>query len=467
MTGLRRFLFVAITFGAAACATPPRPATELPETPASWSAVSGRGLDGGAAADPRWWESFGDEILSDLVRRATSGNPGLAVATARVLEARALAGVAAADRLPSIDARGGSSRTRRSEDTDGGDVGRRMTGVHETGFDVSWEVDLYGRAAMNARAAEADAEAVEADRRGALLSLRAEVVRSYASLRGAQRLRAVLVSSVQAAATTAELTRVRQAGGLANELDVARADAQHAAVQAEVPPVDASIAAEIHRLSILCGELPTTLAPLLAAPGPLPATPPRVLVGVPAETLARRPDLRREALRVEAEEARAGVARADLYPRISLAAALGFDAEHAGDLVSASARTWSIARSVRWPAFDGGRTRRGIHAADARLGQARAAHREAYLAALGEVEDALTGYLRGWERRDALASSVASRRRAVALAADIHRAGIADFLDVLDAERSLYDAEAELARTETETATRLVALHKSLGGGEE
>ncbi len=412
-----------------------------------------------------WWQTFEDPVLVSLVDRAVRANHDLKLAQSRVREARARYGFAQADRWPRVDAGGTVARERQSENGPFPAPADPEHGFFAAGFDASWEIDVFGGLKREAEAAGADLEASVEGRRATLVTLLGDVARAYVETRGAQGQLAALRSNVASASATLDLTRTRAAAGLATELDVVRAEAQLKTTESAVPPREAALRHAMYRLAVLLGEPPGALVAELSAVRPVPAPLPMTLVGIPAELLRRRPDLRQRERELAAAYARIGVATADLYPRFSLTGSFGLESVDAGDFFEPASRAWAIGPSIRWAVLDFGRIRAGIEVAGARAEQAQIAYEQALLVALEEVEDALVSYLREWERHETLSAALRADRTAVDLAKDLYRGGLATFLDVLDAERELYEAQRLLAESDAERAIDLVALYKALGGG--
>jgi NodT family efflux transporter outer membrane factor (OMF) lipoprotein len=263
------------------------------------------------------------------------------------------------------------------------------------------------------------------------------------------------------------LTRARYAGGLASELDVARVEAQVAITQSQIPQLETSCKEAVHRLGVLLNETPGALSGELATPTPIPVAPSEIPADLPADVLRQRPDVRRAERQVAAATARVGVATADLYPRVFLLGGAGLDSLAASDFFSADSETWTIGPSISWPIFRAGQIVASIKVHDAQEQQALISYRQAILNALEEVENALVAYTRERSRGEDLAKAVASNKRALTLASQLYTSGLSDFLNVLDAQRSLFQTESEQAQSKAATAVDLVALHKALGGGWE
>jgi NodT family efflux transporter outer membrane factor (OMF) lipoprotein len=456
----------------AGCAVGPhykRP--EIPVPPA-WTESAGGSGSGGASLET-WWSSFHDPVLDGLVARAVAGNLDLKIAAARIREARAAAGIAASAGRPQVTAEASYARTRRSaavppfKSASGEDspFGQREQNVFQAGFDAVWEIDVFGGVRRDKEAALADAQAAEEARRDVLVTLLAEVARTYTELRGAQQRLRILEETLRSERDTVSITRSRFEAGLGAELDVARAEGLLAASTAQRPELERQARQAIYRLGVLVGAHPGALVSELDVPGDIPALPPEVPPTLPSELLSRRPDLRRSERAVAAATARVGVARADLFPRFVIAGSLGRRSEDAGDLGSGVSQFWSLVPFVRWPLLSGGRIRANIRVQDARQEQAARQYEKSLLTALEEVENALSSYARERLRQDSLREAVAANQRALDLAVERYTSGLESFLSVLDAQRSVYAAEDQLVQAERAAVVSLVAVYKSLGGG--
>lgn len=449
------------------CMVGPDYAPPAAPAPAAWTRAEADRIDAGPAELSRWWAVFRDPALESLVARAVASNPDLRIAAARVAEARAAAGIAVSALGPTAAAGASYDRTRTSGNVftfPGADLHQSY---YRAGFDAAWEIDVFGGLRREVEAATADAQAAEEDRRAALVSLQAEVARVYVELRGAQRRRAVLRDQVKAASERLALLQARLDAGVATSLDVVREEALLRSTEALLPPAERDVALASHRLGTLLGRDPGALVAELGAEAPIPVPPARVVVGLPAELLARRPDVRRAERRLASATARVGAATADFYPRISLTGAFGLESLRASSFVESASLAWSVGPAVRWPIFASGRLRARLGAAEAVEDQALAAFEGSLLRALEEVENALVAYLREGERRRKLAEAVAADRRALQLSEDLQRRGLASYLDVLTAQRALQGDELQLADSDAAVTLFCVALYKALGGGWE
>jgi NodT family efflux transporter outer membrane factor (OMF) lipoprotein len=421
-----------------------------------------------AATETNWWRVFNDATLSRLVEQAIATNQDLRIATARVREARALRSGTLLEAFPIVHANAAWTKSTASKDALHG-VPRdlRENELYNAGFDATWELDIFGRVRRSVEAATADVRALEANQRDVLVSVIAEVARNYFELRGAQHELEVARNNAENQRETLDITDAKLRAGRATELDVARARAQLNATLALIPPFETSVKRAIYRLGVLTGQPPTTLEGELAARQPLPALPPLVHIGTPEQLLRRRPDVRVAEQFLAAATARIGVETADLFPRVTFNGRAAFEASELSGLAAAGADTYAFGPRISWAALDLGRVRARIHAARARADAELAFYEKSVLTALEETEGALVAFGRAQARRDYLRDSARSAETAVALANDRYRSGIADFLQVLDAQRTQLVIQEQLAVSETQCATTLVAVYKALGGGWE
>ncbi len=414
-----------------------------------------------------WWREFNDPILNRLTDLALATNQDLRIATAHVREARALRSGAVADLFPIAEANAGYSKTLSSKDSVPFPLTRqqRELQLFTAGFDATWELDIFGRVRRSVEARGAELAATIADRQAVEVTLTAEVARNYFELRGQQHLLAVAHQNAENQRETLELTEARFKAGRATELDTARARSQLNTTLAAVPPLEAAIKHAIHRLSVLTGQQPAALAPELSLPQPIPATPPLVNIGDPAELLRRRPDIRAAERSLAAATAHIGVETSALFPRVTFNGNIGLAANHISDMGAAGTDTYGFGPQITWAALDLGHVRARIQAAHAVADAQLANYEKTVLTALEETENALVDFGREQVRRDLLRESDQAATQAMTLARQRYDSGVADFLPVLDAQRTQLEVQAQLAQSEMRTATTLVALFKALGGG--
>lgn len=413
-----------------------------------------------------WWAQLDDATLKQLVGDALARNHDIRIAQASLVEARALLRNSQLNRLPSVQAKVAGRREKSSEDL----LATNAEAINETfqaGFDASWELDLFGRVHNQVSLNKAQLAAREAELRGAHVSVAAEVAATYISLRGHQYLLQVAEDSARVQGESLALTQRFVEVGRGDPLDSARAEAQLELTRAATPGLRARIDSDINRLAVLSGTAPETLRISLATSQPLPSLPTTLAVGDPLSLLQRRPDIQAAEQALKGAVAEYNVRVADLYPRISLDGSLGYLSTEWSRLGEEPTKTFVFAPSIRWAAFDLGRVQAHIDAADARA-QARLAEFELSVQrALEETDNALQNFSREEERRAALQHAARASTQAARLARQKFEIGSGDFINVLDAERSQLDINAQLAQTETQLLLNLIAIYKALGGGWE
>ena len=453
-----------------------RPQVSVPQ---QWTVAPARGTSTNPPETDAWWLSFQDPELNSLITRAVDRNLDLKLALERVQEARAARGIARSGYFPTIEADVSATRLRggfnqgvirvvpSSNNANGSAslISPFETNVFQGSLSLSWELDVFGGIRRAVEAATADVVAAEDNRRDVLVILLGDVGRAYAQLRGFQRQLEIANKNIETQQDTLELTATRAKAGLATELDVSRAAAQVESTKAVVPTLLSGIDVSIHRLSVLLGEEPGALRSELQKASPIPVAGPSVEVGLPSDLLERRPDIARAEAELAAATARIGVAKADLFPRFFLTGTAGRQATQLHDLTLGLGNFYSIGPSMSLPLFTGGRIRANIALQTSRQREALISYEAVILTALEEVENALVDYSEEQERRDLLSRAVEQSQLAVDLAAEQYRAGLVDFLSVLEAQGELYSNEAQLVQSQTSVTTDVIALYRALGGG--
>jgi NodT family efflux transporter outer membrane factor (OMF) lipoprotein len=438
------------------------PATPLP---AKWDTALEEGLDPAplsAEVLAAWWQVLDDPVLSALIQKAVAGNLDLRQARARVRQARARLGISAADKYPSVGSSGAATRSRGSENTGGSGSERD---VYRAGFDAGWELDLFGGVRRGVEAAEADLEAGRQDLRDVLVSLLAETADTYIQVRALQARLAVAEQNLEVQEKTWQLTVWRKQAGLSDELAEQQARYNLESTRALIPTLTFGLTVAVNRMALLLGEMPGPVQAELSGRRSIPAVPERIAVGLPADTLRQRPDVRRAERQLAAQVARIGVATADLYPKLRLSGSIGLESLSAGDLLTAGSRTFSLGPSFSWNLFDAGAVRRNIGVQSALADQQVAAYVSAVLTAAQEAENALKGYAQERKRNRSLQTAAQAARQATVLADYQYRAGLIDFNRVLDAQRSLLSLQDSLVQSNAAEVTNLIALYKAMGGG--
>jgi multidrug efflux system outer membrane protein len=411
--------------------------------------------------DARWWRQFDDPVLEQLETGALGANLDLQAAVARLMQARAVFDETSRDRYPKVTA--GTSVDWREQATPGFTDKPIRTTTYSAGFDAFWEIDLWGRVRSAVRAASATAQSYEATLDDVRVSVAAEVARNYFELRGLQQQLAVAERSLANQQETLRLTQVRRDNGVGEEQDVASAAARVSAVEASVPPLRTALAARQHRIAVLTGVRPGELTVDLS-PRAYSTLAKELPVGDPGQLLQRRPDVRAAERRLAASAAREGVAAADLFPRVSISGFLGLLAGRGNLFGRSDSRAWAVTPALTWAAFDLGSARARLRGAHAGTEEQIAEYELTVLRALEETENALVAYREEQERLVKLADQARESTRAASIARTRYREGVADFLSLLDAERTQLQAEDAVAQAESGVFTAVVAVYKALGG---
>ena len=465
---MRGIALVSLSVGLSlGCAVGPNYVPPQPDLPDVWHRELTRGLETGDADLRTWWTALGDPVLDRLIQRASAGNLDLRDALARVDEARARRGVARGDWFPALDGTGAYSRNRLSESTNQEEPpGRgRTDDSYMTGFDASWELDVFGRVRRSVESADANLLASVENYRDVLVILYADVARNYVDVRTFQERVRLSLENVKTQTGSLSLTRDRNRAGLVGDLDVRQAELNLASTEAFVPLLRQQLAAAVHRLGVLLGEHPSALDAELSAQAPIPLPPERIRVNVPADLVRQRPDIRTAERTLAAETAQIGVATADLYPRFSLLGTFAFDAVSIADWIKGGSISYGFGPAFRWSLFDGGRIRSNIEVEDAQTERALVAYEQTVLNALEDVENSITFFVEENERRDDLQRAVTAASEAVKLVNTLYRTGLTDFQNVLDTERSLFLQQDEHAASQGAVTQNLIRLYRSLGGG--
>ena len=450
---------LAVALGGCAAVGPDYSEPQL-AVPAGWSA--GTGTDAmDAVLLARWWHGFGDPVLDRLVADALAANLDLAQARARLREARARRGVAGAALAPSVDASLSGSRSRSSGQSGSGSTRE----LYSVGFDASWELDVFGGLRRSVEAAQADLEASVESLSDTRVSLAAEVALNYIDLRTAEQRLAIAEESIASRGENHQIIRWRQQAGLVSELDLAQATTDLESTRAVLPPLRTAVTEAKNRLAVLLGRNPGELESLVHADRPIPLAAAEIVAAIPADTLRQRPDVRAAERRLAAQTARLGEAEAARYPSFRLSGSLGLEALELDALADRDANTHSLFGGITAPVFNAGRIAANIEIQDALVEQARLAYRAAVLAALEEVENALTAVANTDARRAKLAEAAAAARTTLAIAEYRYASGLADFLSVLDAQRTQLSLDEQLAGSTGELARAQIRLYKALGGG--
>lgn len=444
------------------CTVGPEYVPPTPVVDSEWNAELPPGLQRDGATLGAWWSGFNDPELSALVDRALAGNLSLRQAAARVLEARAQRSIASSGQFPTLTATGYAIRGETSENSI---TGRLTDNFYAAGFDAGWELDLFGGIRRQIEAGDAAVDASEEGYRDALVTLVAEVALNYVEVRSFQERLAILAANEESQQKTLELVRASVEAGEVSRLDLEQSTTNLELTRSQIPAIEASLEHSMNRLAVLLGERPGTLSEELATRRPIPVAPASIAVGVPAEAMRRRPDVRRAERELAAQTAKVGVATADLYPRFRLLGAIGLESMGSASFLSGSSSVFGIGPSMQWNVFDAGRVRSNIEVQTSRQEQALLAYESAVLVALGEVENAIVAFGKERIRYEALTLAEESATRTLAIARDRYDMGVVSFISVLDAERSLLSVQDQLSVSGARITSFAIMLYKALGGG--
>ncbi|GBC61138.1 RND transporter [Desulfonema ishimotonii] len=456
-------LLITILPGGCAAVGPDYISPDVP-APVSWHTGPAGGINAentDARMLAHWWTTLNDPILSGLIGEAVAENLSLKEARARVREARARRGISRASLFPALDISGSAGKSRSSENSGSGSESE----LYSTGFDAGWELDIFGGVRRAVEAADADLQASRADLQDVRVSIAAEVALNYVEMRTYQTRLTVAEANLSAQKETYELTRSRYEAGLSDELAVQQARYNMESTRSQLPTLRTGLEEALNRLAVLLGEQPGTVHDRLKMRRAIPVAPAEVAVGVPAETLRRRPDVRQAERSLAAQTARIGEAVADLYPKFRLSGSIGLESLSSGSLLSGDSHTYSFGPAISWPIFDAGAIRNNIAVQSALQEQALIQYQSAVLNALEEVENALVAYAEEQLRRTSLQKATRAAKKAADLAGNKYMAGLIDFSEVLDAQRSLLSFQDDLAQSDGAITANLITLYKALGGG--
>jgi len=461
---------VAILTGCAVGPHYTKPAVKVND---SWSVTSDPQISAQPAADTAWWKAFKDPTLERLIQLAYSQNLPLQVAGLRIMEARAVLGIAVGNQYPqsqqlSADvSRVGLSRNTVNKPPDF----HRDFWSQQLGFDASWEADFWGKHRKDVKAQQAAYMSSVADYQNALVSLSAEVARTYVGIRTFEELIEQARQNVRVQEESLRIADVRFRNGATSEVDVSQARELLESTRASIPQLEINLAQSQNALSTLLGQPTGTLQNLLQGPEVIPPAPSQVAVSIPAEMLRRRPDIRSAELVAMAQSERIGIAKSDLYPHFVLSSALGVHTSNGGsesfNFLDLGSLFYAVGPRVSWNFFDYGRTKNRVRVEDARFQQAITTYQDSVLKAAEEVEDGIVGFLKTLQATSAQQDAVTAARRSVELASLQYRDGAIDYQRVLDAQRTLLQQDNTLVNLRSSATTNVVSLYKALGGGWE
>ncbi len=454
------------------CAVGPTFTTPQTTVPANWRATSDPKIATQTAADNLWWKAFNDAVLDRLIDLATHQNLPLQIAGLRIFEARAQLGVATGRQYPQTQTfNAGATAVGLTEQlANFFNVDRNLLNF-QIGFDATWELDFWGKYRRGVQAETAGLLASVADYYSALVSLTAEVARTYVVIRTFEVLIAQAEQNAKLQEEALDIATSRFRNGATSELDPTQAAVLLGSTRATIPQLRVGLEQARNALSTLLGQPSGVADSLLTGPKEIPRAPAKVAIGVPAEMLRRRPDIRGAELLAASQCARIGVAKADLYPSFSLFGT--FDLRAIGPTksprspFSTSSIFYAAGPSINWAFLNYGRITNSVRIEDARFQQSLVSYRDTVLKAAQEVEDALAGFINSQQATVFEQAAVKAAERAVELSLVGYREGATDYQRVLDAQRSLLQEQNRLAQSTSSVATSVIALYKALGGGWE
>ena len=489
-------LAVSLCFALNGCLVGPdfeRPQTSTPDVFNRTQAAQAPSKAVESELSPEWWTLFNDPTLDSLEQQLTDANLDVAAASARLRQSRAEQRIAGAAEYPTLNGDASYNRERGSPNgilsllgvpplqTQQSAAGNTGLGVaplpgskgsppyslYQFGFDASWEIDIWGGARRGVEAATALSDASYEDRNAVLLSARAELARDYVQLRDTQALLQIARQNLEIARNATKLTEKRVQEGVVTNLDVDNASALAETIESLIPTLESRSETTINAIGLLLAKEPHALEEMLAEPRDVPALPEQVPIGLPSELVQRRPDIRKAEAQLHAATASIGIAKADFYPRISLNGSAGFQSLQLSNLATWASGQYVLGPSISLPIFEGGRLTGTLHLREAQQQEAAIVYKRTVLDAWREVDDALVVYDAEQRRRDRLKKVVSLNQNALSIAEKRYKAGAVDFLDVLNVQKQLLDAQSNLEQSKADAAANLITLCKVLGGGWE
>jgi NodT family efflux transporter outer membrane factor (OMF) lipoprotein len=488
-------LAVLISFVLSGCLVGPnfeRPASSTPDVFNRTETAQAPSKPVESEFNPDWWTLFNDPMLNALEKELTDANLDVAAASARLRQSRAEQRVVGAAEYPTVTGAASYNRERGSENgilsllgvTPTGTQAESASGsaplgvtampgskgspaynLYQFGFDASWEVDIWGRVRRSVEAASAMSDASYEERNAVLLSARAELARDYIQLRDTQALLDIARQNLEIARDATKLTQTRAHEGVTTDLDVANASAQAANIESLIPTLESRRETAINAIGVLLAKEPGALRQMLDEPRDVPGLPSQVPIGFPSELAQRRPDIRKAEAQLHAATAAIGMAKADFYPRITLNGSAGFQSLQLSSLADWASGQFVVGPSISLPIFEGGRLKGTLQLREAQQQEAAIVYKRTVLQAWREVDDALIVYDAEQRRHDRLEEVVALNLRALSVARQRYKAGALDFLDVLNVQKQLLDAQSNLEQSKADADANLITLCKVLGGG--
>jgi NodT family efflux transporter outer membrane factor (OMF) lipoprotein len=450
----------------ASCAVGPdykKPNIALPE---SWPESKKLSTDSKAEIDQQWWKHFNDDVLSQLIEKASTGNLDLKIAAARIAQARAARSGASSDFLPTVNATANATRQANQFA-----FPQPIPGIatpfntFKTGFDASWEPDIFGGKRRFFEAKSADLAASEASFDAARVSLFAEIASSYIDIRKYQAQLAITTETIAAEQKTFDIVSERYHTGKTSELDQTQAKAQLEQMRTQLPYYQNLVAQAEYSIDLLLGEQPGYVHKITSDKKAVPVVGKEVVLAAPANVIANRPDIKVAEQQLVSATAQQGVAVAAFFPDISLSGFIGFLNVDASHLLESGSKSWTGGGNILLPILNYGKLSANLDSTKAKQQEALAVYQKSIVSALSDVAKSVTAYTKQEEYKQALGRTVTENRKTADIARMRYKEGVSSFIDVLDAERTLYAAESQLMQSKAQSSQNLVAVYKSLGGG--
>ncbi len=452
-------LMVALWFLTGCAVGPDYISPEIKQDLDDWEQSLEAGLKISETDLSQWWKQLDDSQLDQLVILAIENNLDLEQGRSRIREARAQRNITAAAGAPSLNTAASAQSQKAGEAPSGS--------LYSSGFDAAWEIDVFGRVKRSVEASSAELDATVESFRNVQVSLLAELALNFIDVHSSQNRLRLAEANVKLQEETYSMVENRLDLGLATILDLRDAESNLANNKAQIPPIKTALSRAMHRIAVLVGKKPGTLDKSLGKSGIIPQAPPEIPIGIPADLLRRRPDVRMAERELAAQTARIGVAVAELYPRFTLSGSLTFQSTDSANLFTVLSRALSFGPSLQWNIFSAGSVRNNITVQNERQKQALLNYEKSILTALEDVENGMVAYARELDRRENMRKAVSASSESVRFAESMYKDGLIDFSRVLDAQRNLFTQEDQLADSDAEVTRNLIRLYKALGGGWE
>ena len=436
-----------------------KPEVKLPE---KWHSANGAEQ---TELQNNWWKNFNDPILEQLIEKTNKGNLDLKIAEERIAQARASQDSASTDLLPHADAKIAANRQANQFQFAGAPPAiKKPFNTFQTGFDASWELDLFGGKKRDLESAKAELDAAESSRDNIKISLLAEVARNYINIRQHQA-EIVLANDIIASnQKTLDINNKLFKSGLKPKLDVIKAESELNNAKSQLPKYEGMLAQAEYATDILIGEQAGATHKLVSEVKPIPATDKEIILSAPASIIANRPDVKIAERKLAAATAQQGSALAKFFPDISLSGFLGLMSVDTAHLVESGSKSWAASGGVLLPILNYGKLSANMDAADSRQHEALAEYQKSIISALSDVETSVNSFQKEEEHKAVVTTNLEQKNHEVEIANNRYKQGQTSFLEVLDAKRSLFTTQQELLQISASSAQNMVAVYKSLGG---